>query len=80
MTVQYVMSGVKPHQNDLMLPGQQVVAIPLYEEKEDERLILTNFLVHRSTWQMKRRMVIVSDMLKTALPDAWRFSVNAGSG
>ena len=29
MTVQSAMSGAKPHQNDLLLPGQQVVVIPL---------------------------------------------------
>ena len=29
MTVQSVLSGTKPHQNDLLLPGQQVIVIPL---------------------------------------------------
>ena len=29
MTVQSVITGAKPHQNDLLLPGQQVVVIPL---------------------------------------------------
>ena len=30
MTVQSVVSGTKPHQNDLLLPGQQVIVIPLW--------------------------------------------------
>ena len=29
MTVQSVMSGTRPYQNDLLLPGQKVIAIPL---------------------------------------------------
>ena len=39
MTVQSDMSGTKLHQNDLLLPGQQVVVIPLWSchcERSDE--------------------------------------------
>ena len=42
--VQSVMSGAKPHQNDLLLPGQQVVVIPLRSwhcECSDESLLST---------------------------------------
>ena len=38
------MSGAKPHQNDLLLPGQQVVVIPLWSrhcEHSDESLLFT---------------------------------------
>ena len=42
MTVQSVMSGRKPHHNDLLLPGQQVIVIPLcpwHRECSDEGLL-----------------------------------------
>ena len=42
MNVQSVMSGAKPHQDDLLLPGQQVVVIPLQSwhcERSDESLL-----------------------------------------
>ena len=44
MTVQSVMTGAKPHQNDLLLPGQQVVVIPLLFglcKCSDESLLFT---------------------------------------
>ena len=39
MTVQSVMSGRKPHQNNLLLPEQQVIVIPLrswHRERSEE--------------------------------------------
>ena len=45
MTVQSVMSGAKPHQNDLLLPEQQVIVILLgswHCERSDESLLFTD--------------------------------------
>ena len=42
MAVQSVMYGAKPHQNDLLLPGQQVLVIPLrpwHRERTDGSLL-----------------------------------------